>query len=341
MARTTTTTALDAQDLRERLRRRLLWTTSLCALAATLATISAVVLAAVDRRLSAEQARFVHYPGEILEVHDDGGDSSTGWVTVEFTQHGRDRTADVDIDNTASFSTGPATVLVDPHDHGFVTLPGENYFPLGQLLAIVLVGGFGVVAIAFGGAAVQTHRNYRVLAASTWETLSGFVTRVRTNGNDNSARWVLFLPEHEGGSFWVFTRALPMPRFTGSVAIDRRGRLVYRVGDGKRLASAKRSWIAGPWARHHVTSATRTGNQIVFHYRVHDEPQVCTIAIADLDDDLAATLTDATLIDLLQGPPHAVAVHVPWVGIIGVGSTTKASWRERRRLRRTDLPATA
>ncbi len=337
MADTTGPVALDTQNLRGRLGRRMKRTTAACVACGVLAIASAAILSAVDAHLSSEQAKFDRYRGDIVAVYHDGGDSDGGSVTVEFTQDGRDRTADIDIDNTASFSEGPATVLVDPHDRNFVTLPGENYFDDGEALAVLLVGGFGVAAICFGAIAGITRRNFDILASSTWTTVSGFVVKVKNKkgGEGNSTRWVLFLPEHEGGSFWVFQKALPMPKFTGSVAMDGHGRLVHRVADGKHLAYASRTGATGPWSRHRVTEATRLGDWFTFRYGVDDQPHRCTVQVAGVDDETATTLTSTAVIDLLSGPHCSAAVHVPWVGVIGVGEagTQKTPWRPNRRLK--------
>jgi hypothetical protein len=348
MADTTGPVALDTQDLRSRLRRRMTRTTAACVACVVLAVASAAILSAVDAHLSAEQAKFDRYRGDIVAVYHDGGDSDRGSVSVEFTQNGRDRTADIDIDNTASFSEGPATVLVDPHDPNFVTLPGENYFDAGEGLAVLLIGGFGVAAICFGAIAGITRRNFDILASSTWTTVSGFVVKVKNKkrGEGDWTRWVLFLPEHEGGSFWVFRKALPMPKFTGSVAIDGRGRLVHRVADGKRLAYASRSWPTGPWSRHRVTEATRLGDWFTFRYGVDDQPHRCTVQVAGTDDDTATTLTNTAVVDLLSGPYGSAAVNVPRVGVIGVGEASEQTtpWRPNRlvgrRLRSEPQPPT-
>ncbi len=337
MADTTGPVALDAQDLRGRLRRRLTRTTAACVACVVLAIASAAILSAVDGHLSAEQAKFDRYRGDIVAVYPDGGDSDGGSVSVEFTENGRDRTADIDIDNTASFSEGSATVLVDPHDRNFVTLPGENYFDAGEGLAVLLIGGFGVAAICFGVVAGITRRNFDILASSTWATVSGFVVKVKNKkGSEGDAtRWVLFLPEHEGGSFWVFRKSLPMPKFTGSVAMDGRGRLVHRVSDGKRLAYASRGWTTGPWNRHRVTEATRLGDWFTFRYGVDDEQHRCMVEVAGVDDDTATKLTSTAVIDLLSGPHGSAAVNVPWVGVIGVGEAgkQKTPWRPNLRSR--------
>ena len=67
--------ALDSQDLRGRLRRRSLRSTSACVACAVLAIASAVVLSALDAHLSAEQSKLDRYRGEIVAVHDNGSDS--------------------------------------------------------------------------------------------------------------------------------------------------------------------------------------------------------------------------------------------------------------------------
>ena len=326
-------TALDTQDLRSRLRRRLTRTTIAASAAALLAVVSAIVLSTVDAHLSAEQATFDHYDGEILSIHADGGDSSTGSAKVTFVQSSHRRTADVDLDNTASFSPGPATVLVDPHDPGFVTLPGENYFPDGSALALLFIGGFGTCALLFGAAAWSTHRNYSVLANSNWQTVSGFVTSA--SRDKNNARWVLFLPDDAGSSFWVFAKRLPTPQFTGSVAIDGRDRLVLRVDDGKHLAFASRDASAPTWTRHRVASVTLREHRIEFRYFERDEGRRCSIdcdALTDATDATAAALTGASSINVLAGPLQTAVVHVPSIGVIGIGVVEKdraRRWWER------------
>ena len=123
-----------------------------------------------------------------------------------------------------------------------------------------------------------------------------------------------------------------MPKFTGSVAMDGRGRLVHRISDGKRLAYASRSWATGPWNRHRVTEATRLGDWFTFRYGVDDEQHRCMVEVAGVDDDTATKLTSTSVIDLLSGPHGSAAVNVPWVGVIGVGKAgkQKTPWQPKR-----------
>jgi hypothetical protein len=331
MTVTSAPTALDTQDLRGRLRRRLTWMTTAYVLTTLLAVVSAVVLLAVDKHLSAEQATFHRYPAEINWIDGGDGDDSSGTAHLDFVQDGHTRWAHVHIDDSGSFSVGPATALVDPHDPRFVTLPGENYFPAGVGLAFLLVGGFGACAIGFGIAAACARRTRDVLASSTWETVRGYATRVP---NNNSAFWVLYLPDHEGGSFWKFTRHIPTPVFTGSVAIDGRGRLVHRVADGRRLAYASRQGPFTTWTPQVVSSSNRSGDSFEFRYFVLDEEHQCTLAFVGLDHATAAALVDATTIDVLAGPAETAVVRVPSLGIVGLGRagrTRKPRWRERWR----------
>ena len=313
-------TALDSQDLRARLRRRLTWAVAAAGVAALLAVVSAVVLVVVDNRLSAEQAEFDHYDGEITEIVDTDGEGTGGLAMVIFEPRSRVRFANIEIDNTASFTEGPATVLVDPNDPDFVTLPGENYFPDGEGLAYLLIGGLGACALALAAAAFVTRRTVQVLASSTWQTVSGFVT---TANDGDSKRWVLYLSDHANGTFWISKRKLPMPSFTGSVAIDEKGRLVLRLQDGKRLAFAKRADTTSYWSKHRVSSASILGTNLDVAYTARDEPWQCSILLAD--GAPMPQLRAGDTIGLLGGPLHTVTMHVPDLGIVGLGvpRTTK------------------
>jgi hypothetical protein len=316
MASTLTSTALDTQDLRARLSRLIRWTTTIAAVGALLAVASAVVLEAIDEHLSAEQVHFDHYRAQILWVEPAGSDSDNGTAHLTFVDAGRQRSADVHIDSTSSFSPGPATALVDPHDRGFVTLPGENYFPAGPGLALLLVGGFGMCALVAGAGAWKMRRKFRVLAHSTWKTVSGFTT-ITKNGGDKVCT-VVFLPDESRDCFWAFSGTLPTPWFTGSVAIDR-DRAVARVGDGRRLSFGTLESTGARWTTHRLVAANRDDTSVELRYFERDEERRCRVDCAPLDEHVIAALTGVPSVDLLVGPFRTAVVRVPGFGMLGIG----------------------
>jgi hypothetical protein len=319
--------ALDTQDLRHRLQRRMQRGVVFCVAGLAGMVVSAAVLSAIDAQRSAAQSKFDRYPAEILEVNA-GTDSSSAWARVQFVQDAQQRTVDVDLDHSSSFSVGPATALVDPHDPGFVTLPGENYFPAGPPLAVLLIGGFACLALGGIVVAYEARRRYRVLASTSWRSLTGFVREV---GSGDSRKWVLFVPDFEGPAFWTFLKKLRSPTMTGSAAVDARDRLVLQIGDGKHLAYAKREPVKSVWVTEPVVSRRRRGDNLELELEPGGGKRVCCLDVSELAEPTIATLETSRTIDQLSGPGATAVVRVPPFGVVGLGSIRALTRTERRR----------
>jgi hypothetical protein len=317
---TITPTALDVNDLRSRLRRRIRWSTIGCLVMIALTVTSALVLARVDASLSAEQSKFDHYRAEIVAISGSSDDdSSSGSATLTFDEGPRHRMADVHLDDTRSFSVGPATALVDPRDDSFVTLPGENYFRAGPALVTLFVGGFGLVALGCLLFALHNRRINRVLSKSSWQSVSGFGATVKSG---DSTRGLVYLPDLDGGTFWIGRSAMGVARFRASVAIDSKRKLVMRAADGKRLLLAQEAHAEGTWMRAHVGSASRHGTGIVYELKSDDGDLVYWLDVDAFDECQIDILTRCSEIELLPGPCRAHVVRVPPFGVVGLAVPT-------------------
>jgi hypothetical protein len=328
MVDVTAPTALDSHDYRTRLRRNFASGVALCATSLVLMVLAAVILVLVDAHLSAQQDTLDRYRGRIVAVTGgDDSDSSAGSATVDFTQQGQQREVAVHIDNTASWSAGPATVLVDPHDPGFVTLRGENYFPAGNGLAFWIFTVLGFTALGFGSFAFESRRRYRVLADASWQVVTGYAGPVPKG---NSKVHVLFVPDFERGAFWTSTKLLGSGKISASVAIDRLGRLVMRRADGKRLVYASPAECGVVWRPARVTATKRIKDRIELRTGTSGEAHLCRLRTEPLSDAQIETLLGARSVDLLWGPVGSVVVRVEPIGIVGIGSGASVKQHPRR-----------
>ena len=191
--------------MRSRLHRERIGATLLLSLGLLLTLTVVIGAPRLDRMYSGRQSRLDRIPGEIVDVQETGGsdsDAGTAWVAYDLDHD--QQFADVDVGDTDDWHDGErVAVLVDPHDHSFVTLPGENYLP-GWFGLWWIVLGAGRFAVVIGATALRRlPKVKRALAAGPWRSVVG--RRIRAGAGDNALH-LLFLPSVGGGSFWRLLR---------------------------------------------------------------------------------------------------------------------------------------
>ncbi len=322
-------TALDAPGVRSRLRRSRIGAVLLFSVG-VLVTLTVVVAAPLlDRMYSGRQSRFDRIPGAIVDLQDTGGsDSDAGTVWVEYFVNGDRRLADVHVDDTDGWSDGELVgVLIDPHDHSSVTLPGENYLPgwFGLLWFVLGAGAFAAVIGAIALARLPKVR--RALAAGPWRSVVG--RRIRVGSGENALH-LLFLPEVAGGSFW---RLLRRPGKGSEFRVDVAGtddrELVVRPRGSHRLLLARLAQTAGR-VEGRVTAVARRGETVAV--RIDDAERAGFYEFKD--PDLAAGLDDDALdgmsaVTVWHGPAGAVAALMPGdeIPVVGVGVAARKARR--------------
>jgi hypothetical protein len=185
----------------------------------------------LHRHYERTQEALDRYPARIVTIRADASDTDDGVVVVKYG--GVDglripiRVHDVD----EWTGRRRVTILVDPEDRGFVTLPGENFLPewfVGRLaVGIVLAVTLLVVGtIVWARSAMFLWRRSR----SPWVTAYGSAIAHRRNDSTGTyAYFRAFTPD----VVWKVPSRFAIPPIVAELTGDRTGAVIRKRGEAR------------------------------------------------------------------------------------------------------------
>ena len=242
----------------------------------------------LDRHYLSQQSTLDRYPGVVLGTTDTDDEDDSGTAYVRYGFDGA-ATASIHVGDVDDWPVDAhVTVLVEPTDPTFVTLPGENYLPgwVGPLAIFLGMAGVGL-AITGSVGLVRARRQRERTKRSPWRSLKGSLLVVGT-GEDMEA--FAYFPDFAPDVVWNLPKRLKVASLHAEVAGDRAG-IVFRRATSPKLILASPKPLDPPipvrilaHSLRGTTLALRVQDEQMSLYEIKD---AATPGADDIDGELA------------------------------------------------------